>query len=174
MINRKTIIFIDGYNVINAWSELKDLFSYDLFTAREKLNDYIFEYASFYGEEVWLVYDAYLTDSKVEKIEKVNNVNIVFTKEYQTADAFIEKEVNKYSSDSRILTKVVTSDWAQQRQVLGSGGVRVTPLELKEKCMKIKSSINEKNKENKEVDSSLKTRISDESYIKLKKIYKDL
>lgn len=140
-MNRKTVLFVDGYNILNAWSELKKILDDDLEGAREKLNDYMYEYAAFYGEDVFVVYDAYLTDSKKEKIETHNGVTIVYTKENQTADSYIERKVNELSSDVRILIKVATSDWVQQRQILGSGGIRLTPFELKEKCVRIRRKI---------------------------------
>ncbi len=146
MNHRKTIIFVDGYNVLNAWPELRVLLEEDLEGAREKLNDHMFEYAAFYGEEVYVVYDAYLTDSKKTKLESINNVHIVFTKENQTADAYIEREVNRLSSDVRIMIKVATADWVQQRQILGSGGIRLTPWELKDKCVRIRKRIERKAK----------------------------
>ena len=108
MINRKTILYVDGYNVINAWPDLKKMLDEDFDGSREKLNEYMFEYAAYYGEEVWVVYDAYLTSSKKEKLEKRNGVYIVYTKEHQTADSFIERAAKEYSSDGRILLKVVT------------------------------------------------------------------
>lgn len=141
---RKTILLVDGYNIINAWSELKTMLEVDLEGARERLNDYMYEYAAYYGEEVYVVYDAYLRSGKIEKIETLHNVHIVYTKENQTADAFIEKKVRTLASDVRLLIKVVTSDWAQQRQVLGSGGIRLTPFELKEKCVRIRTKIEQK------------------------------
>lgn len=140
-MNRKTVLFVDGYNIINAWPELKGSLDEDLEGARDKLNNYMFEYASFYGEDVYIVYDAYLTDSKKEKIEVINGVTIVYTKENQTADTYIERKVNELSEDVRIMIKVVTSDWVQQRQILGSGGIRLTPFELKDKCVRIRRKI---------------------------------
>lgn len=144
MINKKTILFVDGYNIINAWSDLKKLLEYDLEGSREKLNDYMYEYAAYYGEEVWVIYDAYQTSSKKENIDKINGIHIVYTKEKQTADAYIEKAVKDCSNDRRILVKIATSDWVQQRQVLGSGGIRMTPHELKEKCSRIRRKIDMK------------------------------
>jgi len=146
MNHRKTILFVDGYNVLNQWPELKPLLEDDLEGAREKLNDYMFEYAAYYGEEVYVVYDAYLTDSKKTKLESFDSVHIVFTKENQTADSYIEREVNRLSADVRIMIKVVTSDWVQQRQILGSGGLRLTPWELKDKCVRIRRKIKHKAK----------------------------
>jgi len=141
MSHHKTVLFVDGYNILNAWPDLKRLLEVDLEGAREKLNDYMFEYAAYYGEEVCVVYDAYMTHSKKENIEKVNRVKIVYTKENQTADTYIEREVKKLSSDVRILVRVATSDWVQQRQILGNGGIRMTPWELKDKCVRIRRKI---------------------------------
>jgi len=141
---RKTILFVDGYNVINAWSDLNTVLEEDLEGARDKLNDFMFEYAAFYDEEVYVVYDAYMQSGKMVKVEERNHVHIVYTKENQTADAFIEKKVSEFSSDVRIMIKVVTSDWVQQRQILGSGGIRLTPWELKSKCDRIKRKIERK------------------------------
>lgn len=173
MINKKTILFVDGYNIINAWPDLKKLLDYDLEGAREKLNGYMFEYAAFYGEETWVIYDAYQQSSKKEKIDKRNGIHIVYTKEKQTADSFIEKSVKEYSSDRRILIKVATSDWVQQRQVLGNGGIRMTPWELKEKCSRIRTKIDRTYKTENELNSNLESRLSVKSLKKLNDLLKD-
>lgn len=143
---KKTILFVDGYNVLNVWPELRVLLEDDLEGARQKLNDYMIEYSAYYDEEVFVVYDAYLTSTKKEKIETFDRVHIVYTKENQTADSFIEREVNRLSEDVRIMIKVATSDWVQQRQILGSGGLRLTPWELKDKCARIRRRIEHKAK----------------------------
>ena len=173
MINRKTILYVDGYNVINAWPDLKKMLDEDFDGSREKLNEYMFEYAAYYGEEVWVVYDAYLTSSKKEKLEKRNGVYIVYTKEHQTADSFIERAAKEYSSDGRILLKVVTSDWVHQRQVLGNGGIRLTPWELKDKCVRIRSKIENKYKTDNTLNSTLESRISNKSLKKLTDLLKE-
>ena len=141
MSHRKTILFVDGYNVLNAWPELKSILDDDFEGAREKLNDYMHEYASYYGEEVYVVYDAYLTSAKKANVEVFGHLHIVYTKENQTADSYIEREVKRLSEDVRIMIKVATSDWVQQRQILGSGGIRLTPWELKDKCARIRRRI---------------------------------
>lgn len=171
MNNRKTVLLVDGYNIINAWGDLKSLLEDDFEGARDRLNDYMFEYAAYYGEEVYVVYDAYLTASKKVKIEKLYNVYIVYTKENQTADAFIEKKVKELSSDVRIMIKVVTSDWVQQRQILGSGGIRLTPWELKDKCVRIRRKIETKYK--KSEATTVESRINQGSFQKLNDLLKD-
>lgn len=143
-IQNQTVLFVDGYNVINAWPDLKRMLDDDFEGARERLNDYMFEYASFYGETVYVVYDAYQQKNKQVNIEKIHDVYIVYTKTNQTADTYIEKKVKQLGEDLRLTVKVVTSDWVQQRQILGSGGFRLTPYELKEKCLNIKVRIQRK------------------------------
>lgn len=143
-MNQRTILLVDAYNIINAWPELKAMTSDDLEGARERLNDYMYEYAAYYGEEVYVVYDAYARSGKLTKVETLHGVHIVFTKENQTADAYIEKMVQEFAQDVRLMIKVVTSDWVQQRQVLGSGGIRLTPWELKEKCVRIRNRVQRK------------------------------
>lgn len=140
----KIVLLVDAYNIINAWPELKALANHDLEGAREKLNDAMIEYAAYYGEDVYVVYDAYARDNKLEKIEIQEHVHIIYTKENQTADTYIEKKVATLSEDPRLLIKVVTSDWVQQRQVLGSGGIRLTPWELKDKCKRILTKVQRK------------------------------
>ncbi len=141
MVNKKTICYIDGYNVINAWPELKREQSFDLMSARNKLNHYIEEYASYYNEEITIVYDAYMTKSRKAKNEKINNLNIIYTKKNQTADSYIEKIVNEVSKDIRITVKVVTSDWAIQRQTMGNGAIRMAPWELIDRYNRMKDSL---------------------------------
>lgn len=144
MFENLSVIFVDGYNVLNAWPELVGMLEDDFEGARDRLNNAMFEYAAYYGETVYVVYDAYQQKNKRVNIEKLHDVYIVYTKTNQTADAYIEKKVKDLAKDLRLTVKVVTSDWVQQRQILGSGGIRLTPLELKEKCLKIKAGVRRK------------------------------
>ena len=174
MINRRTILYVDGYNIINAWPNLKKTLNFDLGDSRDMLNEYMFEYSVYYGEEVWVVYDAYMTNSKKEKIEKKDDLYIVYTKEYQTADSFIEKAVKTNSVDGRIILKVATSDWAQQRQILGSGGIRLTPWELKASYDGIRKKIEKKYKHKKPLNSTIESRMSEKSLAKLAELIKKI
>ena len=80
--NKKDYLIVDGYNIINAWDELKEIAISDLEHAREKLIDAIIEYAEFTGRLGIIVFDAYNIKSCKEKIEKRKNITIVYTKEY--------------------------------------------------------------------------------------------
>ena len=127
--NKKDYLIVDGYNIINAWDELKEIAISDLEHAREKLIDAIIEYAEFTGRLGIIVFDAYNIKSCKEKIEKRKNITIVYTKEYQTADSYIEKFIGSLSKYDDV--KVATNDYAEQQIVLGKGASRITSRELK-------------------------------------------
>ena len=134
--NKKDYLIVDGYNIINAWDELKEIAISDLEHAREKLIDAIIEYAEFTGRLGIIVFDAY-------NIEKRKNITIVYTKEYQTADSYIEKFIGSLSKYDDV--KVATNDYAEQQIVLGKGASRITSRELKLDLENAKSKIREKN-----------------------------
>ena len=133
--NKKDYLIVDGYNIINAWDELKEIAISDLEHAREKLIDAIIEYAEFTGRLGIIVFDAY-------KIKR-KNITIVYTKEYQTADSYIEKFIGSLSKYDDV--KVATNDYAEQQIVLGKGASRITSRELKLDLENAKSKIREKN-----------------------------
>lgn len=141
--NKKDYLIVDGYNIINAWDELKDISITDLEHAREKLIDAIIEYAEFTGRLGIIVFDAYNIKSCKEKIEKRKNITIVYTKEHQTADSYIEKFIWTLSKYDDV--KVATNDYAEQQIVLGKGASRITSRELKLDLENAKSKIKEKN-----------------------------
>lgn len=141
--NKKDYLIVDGYNIINAWDELKDISITDLEHAREKLIDAIIEYAEFTGRLGIIVFDAYNIKSCKEKIEKRKNITIVYTKEHQTADSYIEKFIGSLSKYDDV--KVATNDYAEQQIVLGKGASRITSRELKLDLENAKSKIKEKN-----------------------------
>ena len=138
--NKKDYLIVDGYNIINAWDELKDISITDLEHAREKLIDAIIEYAEFTGRLGIIVFDAYNIKSCKEKIEKCI---FVYTKEQQTADSDIEKFIGTLSKYDDV--KVATNDYAEQQIVLGKGASRITSRELKLDLENAKSKIKEKN-----------------------------
>ena len=141
--NKKDYLIVDGYNIINAWDELKNIAITDLEHAREKLIDAIIEYAEFTGRLGIIVFDAYNIKSCKEKIEKRKNITIVYTKEHQTADSYIEKFIGSLSKYDDV--KVATNDYAEQQIVLGKGASRITSRELKLDLENVKSKIREKN-----------------------------
>ncbi|WIF95611.1 NYN domain-containing protein [Caminicella sporogenes] len=137
-------LLIDGYNVINALPEFKKVSRENLEEARDFLIEQMIEYHSYTGVNVIIVFDAYQVKSAKVKKENVNGIEVVFTKEHQTADTYIEKVVEDLVKNRRNIVKVVTSDWAEQQVVIGSGAVRVTPRELKYEIDLIKGKIKNK------------------------------
>ena len=122
-------LIIDGYNIINAWEDLRRISIDDLDESREKLIDIIVEYAEFSGQKAIVVFDAYNVKNSMEKVEKRKYITVVYTKEHQTADSYIEKLITSLSKYD--VVKVATNDYAEQQIILGKGASRVSARELK-------------------------------------------
>ncbi len=121
-------ILIDGYNIIFAWEDLKKQAEQDLDLARNSLIERICNYQGFWGINVILVFDAYKVKGNLGEIEKVHNVDVVYTKEAETADMYIEKITRTLGKKHRV--RVATSDNLEQIIILGSGAVRVSAEEF--------------------------------------------
>ena len=125
---RKHYLLVDGYNVIHTWEDLKALANEDLSAARGKLADALCNYQGFTGRETILVFDAYKVPGGVGSVVKYHNIYIIYTKEAETADAYIEKATHEMAKDNDVT--VVTSDGMVQLIVLGAGAVRMSSREL--------------------------------------------
>lgn len=121
---------MDGYNVMNAWSDLNEIAKKDLEGARDKLNFILGEYASFSGVYTIIVYDAYRVKSHGKREEEIGHLKIVYTKEKQTADSYIEKLITEFGPKKHLNIRVASDDMAEQQMVLGKGGSRITTREL--------------------------------------------
>lgn len=121
-------IFLDGYNIINSWSELIDAKNIGLEVSRKLLIEIIQNYAAFNGYKIYIVFDAYLTHGGIEKKEKYENVIVVFTKEGETADSYIERNVDIMGRRKDIL--VVTSDSLEQQVIFQRGALRMSTVEF--------------------------------------------
>lgn len=170
-LNRRNITIIDGYNVINAWPHLSDISKTSLETARENLIDELAEYKSLSGEELVLVFDAYNLDRSKETISEKYGIKIVYTKRYQTADTYIEKEILKIGRKHNL--KVVTDDGQIQVLASNKGATRMTSTELKAEIFNNKRKINRRKKQdfNRNFDSFP---LSKEMMEKIDQIKKDL
>lgn len=122
-------ILVDGYNVIHAWDELKELASNDLGAAREKLMDILCNYQGYKQCMLIVVFDAYKVKGGLGTSQKYNNIYVVYTKEAQTADAYIERTTHNLASEYQVI--VVTSDALEQLIVVGHGARRISSRELK-------------------------------------------
>lgn len=122
-------LLVDGYNIIFAWDELKDASKESLDLARELLINKLCNYCGFTKCELILVFDAYKVKGNQGEIERVNNINVVYTKEAETADAYIEKVTHELAKKHRV--RVATSDNLEQLIILGNGAIRVSTSEFK-------------------------------------------
>lgn len=125
-----TYLFIDGYNMIFSWDELKKLAAEGLRFARMRLIDRIANYQAYMEYDVTLVFDAYKVIGALEKTENYGSLKVVYTKEGETADRYIERSVANLPKNSKVM--VATSDQLEQISILGHGGMRIPAREFLE------------------------------------------
>jgi len=133
------IVLVDGYNVVNSWPKLNDTKDISFDSARDELIGSMKNYSSFTGDRVYVVFDAHLKPGSLEKEEKQGNVFIVFTKEGETADSYIERFVNEKGRKNNLC--VVTSDLAEQQLIFQRGATRMSSLEFLQDVIKIEEEI---------------------------------
>lgn len=126
--NGTEYLLVDGYNVIFSWDSLKALSNDTIDGARNTLINILCNYQGYKRCEVILVFDAYKVKGNARDIEKVNNINIVYTKEAETADMYIEKVSHKLAKNHKV--RVVTSDAMEQLIILAGGALRVSAREF--------------------------------------------
>lgn len=123
-------LLVDGYNIIFSWEELKELSERDIGAARGKLADILSNYQGFRKCTLILVYDAYKVEGNPGEVMKYHNIYIVYTKEAETADQYIEKTVRRIAKNADVT--VATSDGLEQVIIMGQGAHRMSALGLKE------------------------------------------
>ena len=121
-------LLVDGYNVIFSWDNLKELSKDSIDGARNTLINILCNYQGYKKCEVIVVFDAYKVKGNHRETEKVNGVNIVYTKEAETADMYIEKVSLDLAKKHKV--RVVTSDALEQLIILGNGALRVSSIEF--------------------------------------------
>ncbi|MHB1419421.1 MAG: NYN domain-containing protein [Bacillota bacterium] len=126
-------LVVDGYNIIYAWPSLNQLREKSFEHAREVLIKILGNYQALRGSQVIVVFDAHRVKGAVEKKEYTGKILVIFTREGETADMVIEKMVNQLPEKATIT--VATSDWVEQRIVLGQGALRMSARELLEEVM---------------------------------------
>lgn len=140
-------IFVDGYNVINSWPDLKQKKDFSFEAARQTLIDKLHNYGVFKACKIVLVFDAHKVIGSLEKKEEINkNISVIFTKDGETADSYIEKRVNSLGRKHEIV--VVTSDSLEQQIIFQRGAVRMSSLEFYNEVIKIEKSIKLKTDKN--------------------------
>ena len=118
------VLLVDGYNIIFAWEELRSLAEINIQSARDKLMDICCNYQGYCGVVLILVYDAYKVKGNPGSVQKYHNIYVVYTKEAETADQYIEKTVHEIGRKRRVT--VATSDALEQMIILGDGAVRMS------------------------------------------------
>ncbi|QXM07293.1 NYN domain-containing protein [Crassaminicella indica] len=162
-------LLVDGYNVINAWPHLKEVGKVNLEEARDALVQELVDYKHYTGYSVIVVFDAHYVKGSDVKRFFTKGVEVVFTKEHQTADSYIEKKVEELMKDRKNSVMVATSDWAEQQVVLGSGAIRISARELKIELDKIIKKIHKKAAASKQIRSTIEDRIGKDIVEKLEK-----
>ena len=137
----KDFLLVDGYNIIFAWDDLKEIAKEDINAARERLINILCNYQGFKRCEVIVVFDAYKVKGNVGSIERYHNITIVYTKEAETADMYIEKVTHEIAKDYRV--RVATSDGLEQVIILGHGAMRMSASGLKTEVEEIEKAIRE-------------------------------
>ncbi len=124
-------LLVDGYNIIFAWEELASLARADLNAARGRLQDILCNYQAFRKMNLILVFDAYRVKGNPGSVEHYHNIDVVYTKEAETADQYIEKVTHEMSRKN-CRVRVATSDGLEQIIIMGAGAIRVSARELYE------------------------------------------
>ncbi len=121
-------LLVDGYNIIFAWDELKELAEANLQGARGKLMDILCNYQGYKQNTIILVFDGYKVPGNIGEVQKYHNIYVVYTKEAETADQYIEKAVHEIAKEHEV--KVATSDAMEQMIIIGQGAFRMSAKDL--------------------------------------------
>ena len=154
------ILLVDGYNIIGAWSELNELKQKDLAAARDRLVELMAEYQGYTGYRVIVVFDAYYVQGIARKYKNYK-VEVLFTRENETADERIEKlaiELNNIKTQIHVATSDFTEQWA----IFGQGALRKSARELLTEVKVIEKKIERKVRHSSEKRPASKIQLSDE------------
>ncbi|MCI8956980.1 MAG: GTP-binding protein [Eubacterium sp.] len=151
--NLPECVLVDGYNIIFAWDELKNIASKNIDGARDRLLDILSNYQGYKDNTVIVVFDAYKVNRHKETIYKHNNVYVVFTKAAETADMYIAKTTHQMANKYRVT--VATSDALEQLIIMGHGALRMSAMNFKEEVDRV----------NKQIEESIKGDSSLENYL---------
>ncbi len=136
---KKSLYIVDGYNVIFAWEELAATAEHDLDTARRDLLAVLSNYQAFTKREMIVVFDAYNVKGGLERKEEVNGLHVVYTKEGELADTYIERLIYEIGKDYTV--RAVTSDGLIQLQAVRSGVLRMSAREFREEVLAVDEEI---------------------------------
>ncbi len=131
--SQEEYLLVDGYNIIFAWDSLKELAQVNLDSARGRLMDILSNYQGYRRMHLILVFDAYKVKGNPGSTVRYHNIDVVYTKEAETADQYIEKVTHEIGHRHHV--RVATSDGLEQLIIMGAGAVRVSARELQEEVM---------------------------------------
>lgn len=131
----KEYLLVDGYNVIFEWDDLKALAAVNIDSARDKLIDVMSNYQGYVGCELILVFDAYKVKQNPGSITKHGNIHVVYTKEAETADMYIEKTTHELGRKYKVT--VASSDGLEQLIIMGQGALRMSSRGLREEVERV-------------------------------------
>lgn len=137
----KEYLLVDGYNIIFAWEDLNELAKVNIEGARNKLMDILCNYQGYKKCTLILVFDAYKVEGGQGSVQKYHNIHVVYTKEAETADQYIEKTVHEIGRKYHVT--VATSDALEQVIILGQGADRLSARNLREEIQRMKEEIRE-------------------------------
>ncbi len=146
-------LLVDGYNIIFAWNSLKKIADISLEDARDKLIDILGDYQGYKKTNLIIVFDAYLVKGGTERIYKYNDIYVVFTKEAETADNYIERTATSLKGKHKVT--VATSDRLEQIIIMSRGAIRISARELEEDVRLAKKHIREKIEEIKPIKNNM-------------------
>ena len=132
-------LLVDGYNIIFAWDELKAIARDSLDAARKSLCDLLCNYQGYRKCHVILVFDAYKVKGGQGSVEKYHNIHVVYTREAETADAYIERATYEIGREHRV--KVATSDGPEQLIILGHGALRLSATAFRQEVEQVQGEI---------------------------------
>ncbi|MBZ9609542.1 NYN domain-containing protein [Clostridium estertheticum] len=162
-------VFVDGYNVINSWPNLKKIKDFSYESSRLQLIDTLQNYSGFKGYKIFIVFDAQMVKGSLQKKERQGNLVVIFTKEGETADDYIERMVNNIGRKSEVC--VVTSDSLEQQVTFQRGATRMSSIEFYHEVISTQKEI-QINIEKKHLGKRnwLEERIDEKTLKKLEKI----
>ena len=135
----REFVLVDGYNIIFAWEDLKKIAKDNLETARAQLIERLRNYQGFRQCAVIVVFDAYKVKGNPGSVEQIGDFSIVYTKEAETADSYIEKAT--YDLAKKHFVRVATSDYMEQLIILGSGALRISASAFEEEVKAVEAAI---------------------------------
>lgn len=157
---QKEFLLVDGYNMIHAWDNLKELLQVSLESARNKLLDILSNYQGFRNITVIVVFDGYLVKGNTGTAYQYNNIYVVYTKEAETADNYIERAVHRLPKHYRV--RVATSDGLEQLIILGQGATRISARGLWEEIRGTEKKIRANYIEKRPVKNNMLVNLLDE------------